>query len=45
MLKRIPLGRFGQPDEVAGAVRYLVSPAGSYVSGQTLMLDGALSAY
>lgn len=44
MLKRIPLGRFGLPDEVAGTVRYLVSPAGAYVSGQVLMLDGALSA-
>ncbi len=44
MLKRIPLGRFGQPEEVAGTVRYLVSPAGAYVSGQVLMLDGALSA-
>lgn len=44
MLKRIPLGRFGQPEEVAGTVRYLVSPAGAYVSGQVIMLDGALSA-
>ncbi len=34
------LGRIGQADEMAGAVVYLVSPAASFVTGQTLVLDG-----
>jgi NAD(P)-dependent dehydrogenase (short-subunit alcohol dehydrogenase family) len=39
-LKSTPLGRTGQPDEVAGAVVYLCSDAASYVTGQTLLVDG-----
>ncbi len=39
-LKSTPLGRAGQPEEVAGAVVYLCSDAASYVTGQTLLLDG-----
>src|SRR5262249_37721616 len=38
-LKSTPLGRTGQPEEVAGAVVYLCSDASSYVTGQTLLLD------
>jgi len=34
------LGRIGEPDEMAGAVVYLASPAASFVTGQTLLLDG-----
>jgi NAD(P)-dependent dehydrogenase (short-subunit alcohol dehydrogenase family) len=34
------LGRIGGPDEMAGAVVYLASPAASFVTGQTLVLDG-----
>lgn len=44
-LGRIPLKRFGTVDEVAGAVRYLASPEASYVTGQTLVLDGGLTAW
>jgi dehydrogenase/reductase SDR family member 4 len=39
-LKSTPLGRAGQPEEVGGAVIYLCSDAASYVTGQTLLLDG-----
>lgn len=45
MLNRIPLRRFGTPEEVAAAVRYLASPAASYITGQVLLLDGGLTAY
>jgi NAD(P)-dependent dehydrogenase (short-subunit alcohol dehydrogenase family) len=39
-LESTPLGRAGQPEEVAGAVVYLCSDAASYVTGQTLLVDG-----
>lgn len=41
--KRVPLGRFATIDEVADAVLFLVSPAGAYVTGATLLLDGGTS--
>jgi NAD(P)-dependent dehydrogenase (short-subunit alcohol dehydrogenase family) len=44
-LGRIPLRRFGAAEEVAGAVSYLVSPAASYITGQTLTLDGGLTSW
>lgn len=37
---RIPLGRFGEPDEVAGAVLYLASGLSSFVTGTVLAVDG-----
>jgi NAD(P)-dependent dehydrogenase (short-subunit alcohol dehydrogenase family) len=37
---RIPLGRIGEPMEVANSVRFLVSPAASLITGETLMIDG-----
>ena len=40
---RIPLGRFGQPSEVAQLVTYLLSDAAAYLTGQTLVLDGGLT--
>jgi NAD(P)-dependent dehydrogenase (short-subunit alcohol dehydrogenase family) len=36
----VALGRIGLPEEMAGAVVYLASPASSFVTGQTLVLDG-----
>ena len=42
MLARTPLGRFGAPEEVAMAVRYLVSDDASFVSGIDLLVDGAM---
>lgn len=43
MQQRIPLGRFGAPEEVAAAVRYLASDAAAYVTGQVLVVDGGLA--
>lgn len=36
----IPLGRIGEPDDIAGAVVFLASAAGGYVSGATIPVDG-----
>jgi len=41
--RAIALGRFGEPAEVAQAIRFLASPAASYVSGATLVVDGGLT--
>jgi NAD(P)-dependent dehydrogenase (short-subunit alcohol dehydrogenase family) len=44
MLARIPLGRFITPEEVAAAVCFLASPGAASITGQTLVLDGGLTA-
>lgn len=43
LAESIPLGRIGQAEEIAAAVDYLLGPGGSYVTGQTLVVDGGLS--
>jgi NAD(P)-dependent dehydrogenase (short-subunit alcohol dehydrogenase family) len=40
MLSRIPLGRFGQPEDIGNAVLYLASPAGDYLTGEVIFIDG-----
>jgi 3-oxoacyl-[acyl-carrier protein] reductase len=42
LLKSIPLGRVGKPEDVAAAVAYLAGPAASYVTGQVLRVNGGL---
>ena len=42
LLKQIPLGRIGSAEDVADAVRFLVSPQASYVTGQVLRVNGGL---
>jgi 3-oxoacyl-[acyl-carrier protein] reductase len=42
IMKMIPLGRFGTPDEVAQVVVFLVSDASQYITGQVIQIDGGL---
>jgi NAD(P)-dependent dehydrogenase (short-subunit alcohol dehydrogenase family) len=44
ILSRNPLGRIGEPIEVAGPVIALVAPAGSYMTGQVIYVDGGITA-
>lgn len=44
VLESIPLGRFAEPEEIAAVVKFLCSPAASYVSGTTVTVDGGASA-
>jgi NAD(P)-dependent dehydrogenase (short-subunit alcohol dehydrogenase family) len=38
-----PIGRLGQPSEIAEAVLWLCSPAASFVTGQALAVDGGMT--
>jgi 3-oxoacyl-[acyl-carrier protein] reductase len=40
---RIPLGRFGRPDDVAGLIAFLAGDDAAYITGQTIFIDGGLS--
>ena len=40
LLRKTPMGRFGRPEEIVGAAIYLASDASSFVTGQTLFVDG-----
>ena len=43
MLKDIPLGRIGKPEDIAQAVNFLVSDEAAYITGQVLRVDGGMS--
>jgi len=43
LLKMIPLGRFGQAEDVGAAVAFFASPSASYITGQVLTVDGGLT--
>jgi glucose 1-dehydrogenase len=45
LLKQIPLGRLGQPGDVAGLAAFLASEDASYVTGSTFVVDGGLSVF
>ncbi len=42
VLQQVPLGRLGQPDEIAQAVLFLAGPHSSYITGQTIVVDGGM---
>jgi 3-oxoacyl-[acyl-carrier protein] reductase len=42
MLANTPLGRFGSPEDVAGAVRFLCSEEASFITGEVLLVDGGM---
>jgi 2-hydroxycyclohexanecarboxyl-CoA dehydrogenase len=43
LVKAIPVGALGEPDDIAAAVAYLASPAAGYVTGQTLSVNGGIT--
>jgi len=45
MLGGIPLGRFGNPEDLKGVVIFLASPAAAYITGQTVVVDGGSTAW
>jgi 3-oxoacyl-[acyl-carrier protein] reductase len=42
MLQNTPLGRLGEPEDIAGAVRFLCSDAAAFITGEVLLVDGGL---
>lgn len=45
LLSRTPMARFGRPEEVVGAALFLASDGSSFVTGQTIFVDGGWLAY
>jgi tropinone reductase I len=45
VLLRTPMGRIGEPEEVAAAVAFLCLPASSYITGECVAVDGGFLRY
>ena len=45
LLKSIPLSRMGKPEDIASAVLFLASDAASYITGQTIHVNGGMEMY
>jgi glucose 1-dehydrogenase len=45
LVRQIPVGRLGQPGDVAGLAVFLASPDSDYVTGTTYMIDGGLTVF
>ena len=45
VLQQTPMKRYGQPEELVGAIVFLASPAASFVNGVILPIDGGFAAY
>jgi gluconate 5-dehydrogenase len=45
LARRVPLGRIGTPDELGAAAVLLLSPGASYITGQTVAIDGGWTAW
>ena len=44
VVARIPLGRIAEPEDVMGSVMFLASAAADFITGQTLYMDGGITA-
>jgi NAD(P)-dependent dehydrogenase (short-subunit alcohol dehydrogenase family) len=45
VMSGVPLGRFGTAEEMAAMVTYLAGPQAAFITGQTFLVDGGLTAY
>jgi 3-oxoacyl-[acyl-carrier protein] reductase len=43
LLNSTPVGRFGEPEEIAAAINFFCSPEAAYITGQILCVDGGMA--